>query len=149
MSDYYTKFSFLLKLPNYEAWHYAIQTHQLMAAALEGDTLAFQDVQEELKPWIDDWYLECSSDDREKLNNEIWIRSENEGCPGTAAFFVQHLLKKFKMRTTVKFEYCHDANKPLLDTYGGGVCWVTAKAIDYMDTSNWTPPKTKVKSKRK
>ena len=135
MADYYTLFSFDLKLPNTEAVEYAMNVvsmvDRLASESDESRKSLKSEFPDELLEFLDDWSFEVV-----KEESAIWIHSDYGGVDA-ACQFVQHLLDKFRITETITFEWANTCSKPRLDAYGGGAVLITATDIKSMTTSEW------------
>lgn len=128
MADYFTHFSLILKL-NQSAREYALSLAQtakehLFAEAPEGFPT-------ELTESLEDWHFEA-----EECPEGIWLHSYEGGVDAVCAF-IQHLLKKFKLKDRVGFEWSFDCSKPRTDAYGGGAAVITSEEIKSFTTTAW------------
>jgi len=59
------------------------------------------------------------------------------------ALFLQAFLKKFHPDGYAAFGWADTCDKPLVDAFGGGACFVTAKKITYVNTYDWVAQQAK------
>ena len=131
MANYFTYFSFVVKLKTADQKHYALDlarkgaSHRFSDEPIpDGFPVAFVDV-------LEDWAFEAEED-----KDGIWLHSESGGIDAVCAF-VQYLLRQFDREGRVRFEWSYDCNKPRLNAYGGGAAIITAGEILTMTTSDW------------
>lgn len=73
-----------------------------------------------------------------------WIYAD-EGTPGTpeyAANFVHAFLEKFRPDKSIGFEWANTCNRPVLDSFGGGACFVTVDEVRWMVSGDWLAEQT-------
>lgn len=131
MADYFTYFSFVVKLKTADQKQYALDlarkgtNHRFSEDPIpNGFPVALVDV-------LEDWAFET-----EENKDGIWLHSENGGIDAVCAF-VQYLLQQFDRGGRVEFQWSYDCNKPRLNAYGGGAAIITAEEILTMTTSDW------------
>ena len=134
MADYFTNFSFQVRLPDEAAQNYALERHRQGVQLWQGDEVP-ADYPAELREHHEDWCFEVEAEVVEDQPG-LWLHSNNGGIDAVCAF-IQHLIQKFNLPETVAFEWSHDCSKPRLDAYGGGAAIITAQAIQTMSTSQW------------
>jgi hypothetical protein len=110
MADYYTLFSFDLKLPNKEAVEYAMKVvsmvERLASESDESRKSLESEFPDELLEFVDDWSYEVVKEEA-----AIWIHSDYGGVDA-ACQFVQHLLDRFGITETITFEWANTCSKP-------------------------------------
>lgn len=67
----------------------------------------------------------------------LWIFSEDYGKPDIVADFIQKFLNKFRKNETFGFSYALTASKPILDGFGGGAYFISAKKQKWLGTDMW------------
>lgn len=134
MANYYTHFSFFVRLPNEAAQAYALNLFEQANDIYQGEEPK-ADFPTELLPHTEDWSFEIEPNAREG-QPALWLHSENGGIDAVCAF-VQHLLQKFTPDQVVTFEWSNDCDKPRPDAYGGGAVIITATEIKAMSTNQW------------
>lgn len=123
MADYFTYFSFIIKLPDHA------KTYALDLARKPKEKPAHFPA--DLIPALEDWHFDTEAD-----KAGIWLHSDSGGIDAVC-LFVQHLLKKFNLSGAVTFEWSYDCSKPRIDAYGGGAAIITASEIKTMSTHQW------------
>ena len=84
----------------------------------------------ELDNWPDfDWEIQTSN-----AEPILWIHTEDNGNIENVAAVAQAFLKKFYPDNTFGFEWAGTESKPLIDAFGGGAVFVTAKTIRFAST---------------
>ena len=141
MADYYTNFSFALRLPDEAAQTYAINLAE-QACQSQFENEVPEDFPTELRDHLEDWLFEVAAQTVDKQPG-LWLHSQNGGVDPACAF-LQHLLQKFDLPDPVTFEWSHDCSKPRVDAYGGGAAIVTAQEIKTLSTSQWLQEQTAV-----
>jgi hypothetical protein len=139
MADYYTNFSLVLKLPDEPAQTYALNLAQEAADMQFGeDTPKLPaDFPASLVDILEVWHFETEAQGSlEPGQYGLWLHSSNGGIDAVC-FFIQHLLRKYKLADTVEFEWSNDCSKPRTDAYGGGAAIITARKIKSMTTYEW------------
>ena len=130
MADYYTKFSVVVPLTKKQK-EYALEIAMLAECARSDETLPGANFPEELIDSVEDWSFDTAAD-----NAGVWLHSEDSGI-NSACEFIQHLLKKFKIKGSVRFAWAGDCSKPCLDAYCGGAAYITAKVHKRFFTGDW------------
>jgi len=134
MSDYYTKFSLVLPLPDVAAQTYAVELHRL-ADSYSSEEPIPSDLPEDLKDYLEDWSFELETQLVEGRPG-LWLYSDFGGIDAVCAF-LQHLLQKFDPDGKVAFEWSFDCSKHRVDAFGGGAALITATEIRSMTTQQW------------
>ena len=134
MADYYTKFSFILSLPDEAAQKHALDLDS-QARRSQFDDEPDNDVPASLVEAVEDWSFETEAESSPD-NWEIWLHSESGGVDAVCAF-IQYLLLTFAPEDRLTFEWSNDCSSPRLNAYGGGAAVITAKKIQTMSTSQW------------
>ena len=134
MADYFTNFSFQVRLPDQAAQTYALKLAGDGGRLNQGDE-AGADFPAELQNHTEDWCFEVEADVVEDKPG-LWLHSSDGGIDAACAF-LQHLLRKFDPAAQVTFEWANDCSKPRIDAYGGGAAIITARKIKTMSTCQW------------
>jgi hypothetical protein len=135
MADYFTNFSFILRLPDTAAQTYALELHQQAARIHQGDE-SWDGFPVDLAELTEDWCFEVEPTNAD-AQPALWLHSQHGGIDAVCGY-IHHLLQKFSLISTVTtFEWSHDCSKPRVDAYGGGAAVVTAHEIKTMSTCEW------------
>lgn len=134
MADYFTYFSVVLPLTK-EQQEYAMQLANQIDAYRNGGQPLPDSFPSALKDLVEDWPFDV------EISRGLWLHSEFGG-QDSASRFIQHLLQKFDFAPFIAFEWSHDCSKPLIDAYGGGAAYITAKEIETFSTSTWLQTRT-------
>jgi hypothetical protein len=134
MADYFTNFSVVLPLPSEAAQRYALDLDANARGVVQGDEPP-DNFPPSLAEVSEDWQFETDAESSEGKWG-LWLHSEYGGIDAVCAF-IQHLLQKFDPKGRVGLEWSSDCSKPLLDAYGGGAAFITAKKIKIMNTTEW------------
>lgn len=136
MADYFTNFSFILRLKDDAQKEYALNLSRIASQQRFEETPLPVDFPEPLKDVTEDWTFEL-----EDCEEGIWLHSSSGGIDAVCAF-VQHLLVKFDTAPFVTFEWSHDCTKPRTDAFGGGAAVITQTEIETINTADWIRSKT-------
>jgi hypothetical protein len=131
MADYFTYFSFAIKLKDAEGHKYGLDLADKVARYRSNDEPVPEGLPVNLVDVLEDWWFEVEASD-----GGLWLHSTNGGIDAVCAF-VQHLLQKFDPEGRVEFQWSHDCSKPRFDAYGGGAAIITAQEVLTMNTSDW------------
>ena len=137
MADYYTNFSFVLKLKDSAESEYVLDIAQIANAHRFEQEQLPATFPEQLQEHLEDWRFEV-----EREEEGIWFHSTEGGIDAVCAF-VQHLIQKFQILGPIAFEWSFDCSKPRTDAYGGGAAIITAQEIKCMTTSDWVADQTR------
>ncbi len=143
MADYYTQFSFILRLDEQQrdrAFALLQRLEQAMGITSDlddpihpvKDELTAQAV--ELADGMGDWL--GFSVEVEKQGLWIWEGGES-GSPDNAAAFVQAVLRMLELDEIVTFGWGDTCSKPRLDGFGGGAVAITRHTTEWTNTSAW------------
>jgi hypothetical protein len=123
MANYYTQFSFIVKL----------NKNDITDALKIYNSLSEEDCPAKEEILDDEDYVEFIADpDKEGL----WVYCEEVGNPENAARFVQYLMQHFTV-LPMGFEWANTCSKPRSDAFGGGACWITKDNIEWLSTNTW------------
>jgi hypothetical protein len=128
MSNYYTKCSFTVNLPDPDAIAYAVSIWNACQLAWDDEC---PDTERSLVPEdllktaaTEGVGVEIEADG----DNRIWIHGDNT-CIYWVEAFVQHLLQKYDLPEIVAVEISFDCSKARLDAYGGGIVLISRDSI--------------------
>lgn len=71
----------------------------------------------------------------------LWIVAELNGNPDHVAHFMQMFLQKFRPKDALCFSWATTCSRPLLDEFGGGAAFITAKKIQWNNVWDWADQK--------
>jgi hypothetical protein len=72
----------------------------------------------------------------------LWLASaEGDGDIELAAVLVRQFLAHFRENCCWTLEWCCGCSKPVLNAFGGGAVFVTARCIEYYSTRDWIKTK--------
>jgi hypothetical protein len=66
----------------------------------------------------------------------LWVHGDEVNVDGLAEV-LQAMLVGCKAVKYIAFECALTAGRPVLDAFGGGVCWITKDDIEFMSTGEW------------
>ena len=146
MSDYFTEFSFMCDLPNEEAATNAVELFKQIERLLEGEFDADNDGE---TPWPEELerfkqYEFSPGVAIEQEGAGLWIHDDSGG-PNIEMLtdYLQLVLQKYDPDGTVGFAWSGTASKKLLDAFGGGAVFISAKDIEWIDTWGWLSEQSK------
>lgn len=98
-----------------------------------------------IKEFCEKWGVEEPEDwpgfSCEVTDTEAWFHVDESGNPDNVAKLVQEYLKKFHPDSCWGMEFAYTCNKPRAGEFGGGAVFVTADAIEWVNTGYWLAEK--------
>ena len=93
-----------------------------------------------------DWELRPKGHKDEK--QFLWLYAEESGSPARLAHLIQGFLRRFDLQGCWSITYAATCSKPRLSEFGGGAVFVTADAIEWMDTYSWVDDRIEAHEQR-
>jgi hypothetical protein len=134
MTNYYTHISFEVKLnPKAVAW---LETY--MDLWVENDVnywkrRDFTNNNPRLAPYE---MLGCEFEINKSHTLALWVSGYNVDLDDLAKV-LQAMLIACEPVEYIAFEYAFTADRPVLDAFGGGACWVTKDDVEFFSTGEW------------
>jgi len=86
-----------------------------------------------------DWAIEADKDKK-----YVWFHGDESINVESAATVIQRFLKECRPEGSVGFTWAETCSKPLLDSFGGGGCFITAEKIEWNSAYSWVQAKQTV-----
>jgi len=97
--------------------------------------------EEEVKKFCEKWGVEEVEDwpgfSCDVSDTEAWFHVEESGNPDNVAKLVQEYLKKFHPDYCWGMEFAYTCSRPKAGEFGGGAVFVTADAVEWVNTGYW------------
>jgi hypothetical protein len=142
MANYYTNLCVALKLP-IEQGQYLMEAFETVDNVID-DQVDATEVPEKFAALIAEVDLDkiCGTGTYVGVHPEsaeIVQISDDDGCCDVEliALILQHTLKHFDSDQGLGFDWANHCDRHRPDAFGGGACYVTKDAVQWLSTSSW------------
>jgi|GEM_PF-4938599 hypothetical protein len=158
MADYYTQLSFAISNRNKkeaEWWNKFISNPAHTMAKLFGIEKCQEEWDIEFEYTLESETAEANEKDIDEdstylglgayfevrkngKKRSIWIYSEESANVDAIASILQEFLKTCRPEGKIGFSWANNCSRPILDSFSGGYCMVSAKKIVFSELPTWT-----------